>query len=74
MKLLQVKQVAEMLAVTPRTVRTKIKQGSLPVVHVAGLTRIDAEMLQDIISLQLAQYPQALAQQDRQAPPKGEAQ
>lgn len=50
MNLMKVKQVAELLDTTERTIHNKIKNNQLPVIRIAGLVRIDGDKLKDLLT------------------------
>lgn len=49
MRLMKVKQVAELLDVSERSIHNKIKNGALPVIRIAGITRIDGDKLAELL-------------------------
>jgi excisionase family DNA binding protein len=58
MNLLRIKKVAELLDTTERTIWNKIRAGELPVVRVAGITRVDGDKLDRLLG-QPAPYSMA---------------
>lgn len=50
MNLMKVKQVAELLDTSERTIHNKIKNNQLPVIRIAGLVRIDGNKLQELLT------------------------